>query len=230
MQSKLAMRRAGYKSKGSFGQRAPQAARLRSVSARVKRSFAAPARMLSSSSEKKDITPAASNPFGTLAATGSVLLLNGVAQGTTANTRLGRRITMHSLLVKGTVQLAPTTTGASPLRLIVVYDSQANAAAPVATDVLLADVISAPMNLSNSRRFKILFDEVVGCIGTGGPQAAWIERYVKLNHVVEFNTGSAGTIADIQTGSIYMLGYNNGNFGTAFPTASIQTRIRFTDN
>jgi len=158
------------------------------------------------------------------------ILLNGVAQGTTATTRLGRRITMKSLLVKGDFSMTATGTGASPLRCLIVYDSQTNAVAATATDVLAADQFDSPMNLSNSRRFKTLLDEQIPCLGAAGPAAVHINRYVKLNHSVEFNTGSAGTVGDIQTGSIYMLWYQNGGLLTASPLSHVYTRVRFSDN
>lgn len=187
-------------------------------------------RLPASSHELKDITQLNSSLIP-LAATNVVTLLNGVAQGTTATTRLGRRITMKSLLLKGTVTLAATSAGASPLRFLVVYDSQTNGTAPAATDVLLADNNISPMNLSNSRRFKTLCDINIPCIGTQGPQCVSFDRYIKLNLPVEFNTGSAGTVGDIQTGSIYLLSSQANSIITAAPSeSSIYSRIRFLDN
>lgn len=189
--------------------------------------------MPASSTELKNIDVSlttGSNIFVPASTAGVVTLLNGVAQGTTATTRLGRRITMRSLFIKGDVSMAPTTTGAAPLRILIVYDMQTNATAPVATDVLTLDQINSPMNLSNSRRFKTLCDIEIPCLGAQGPQAVQWSRYIKLNHAVEFNTGSAGTVGDIQTGSVYMLTYQNGGLLVANPTTLVYTRIRFSDN
>jgi len=186
--------------------------------------------MPASSGELKDITQLNTSLIP-LAATNVVTLLNGVAQGTAATQRLGRRIVMKSLLLKGTVTLAATSTGSSPLRFLVVYDTQTNATAPAATDVLLADNNISPMNLSNSRRFKTLCDINIPCIGTGGPQSVSFDRYIKMNLPVEFNTGSAGTVGDIQTGSVYMLSSQANSILTAAPSeSSVYSRIRFSDN
>lgn len=187
-------------------------------------------RMPASSTEFKNIDVNGSTAIVAGSANAVVTLLNGVAQGTTATTRLGRRITMRSLLVKADFNVGPTTTGASPIRVLIVYDCQTNATAPTATDVCVVDQLNSPMNLSNSRRFKTLVDEMIPCVGTAGPQSFAWNRYVKLNNAVEFNTGSAGTVGDIQTGSIYMLVWTNGTFTVAAPTASIFTRVRFSDN
>lgn len=186
-------------------------------------------RMPASSTELKNIDVVTSSLIP-LAGTGVVTLLNGVAQGTTATTRLGRRIVMRSLLVKFEISMAATSTGASPIRILIVYDAQTNATAPVATDVLTLDQLNSPMNLSNSRRFKTLCDIEIPCIGTGGPQASLVTRYVKLNMNTEFNTGSAGTVGDIQSGSVYMLTYQDNVIATAAPVAIAYTRIRYSDN
>ena len=188
-------------------------------------------RMPATSMELKDKTVLTTAVIAIGTATAfSPFLLNGIAQGTTASTRLGRRITMKSLLLRASFGMAPTTTGGSPIRILIVYDSQTNATAPVATDVVLTDEISSPMNLGNSRRFKTILDEIIPCIGTGGPQSMHVTRYVKLNHQVEFNAGSAGTVGDIQTGSVYCLIWQNGRILVAAPTADIYTRIRYSDN
>lgn len=157
-------------------------------------------------------------------------LLNGLAQGTTATTRLGRRITMKSIYILWEGNMAATSVGASPLRLLIVYDKQANATAPVATDVLQTDAIFDASNLSNSHRFVTLCDEIVESVGTGGPQAWFRKIYKKINLQTEFNTGSAGTIGDIQTGSVYAFCWQSGGIITAVPTSTLKTRIRYSDN
>lgn len=158
------------------------------------------------------------------------VLLNGVAQGTTASTRVGRRLVMKSMYIKWLVQVSATTTGGTPLRLLIVYDHQTNAAAPAITDIVLTDEITSPVNLSNSRRFKILVDEYVPCIGTGGPQSVVVSRYMKLNMDEEFNNGSTGTVSDITKGSIYAIAWNGNGFAVAGPNSVFYSRIRFADD
>lgn len=162
--------------------------------------------------------------------TGVLTLLNGTTQGTTATTRLGRRITVKSIYIRGNLTLNPTSTGFSEFRLLIVYDKQANATAPVATDILVADTINNVNNLSNSRRFVTLMDYAPEHgIGTAGPQMHQISLYKKCNLVTEFNAGSAGTIGDIQSGSIYALMYFNGRITVAAANANINVRVRFSD-
>lgn len=155
--------------------------------------------------------------------------LNSLAQGVTAVTRLGRRITMKSLYWLFEGSLAATSAGASPVRLLIVYDKQTNGAAMATTDVMNTDAINEAHNLGNSRRFVTLVDEFIECMGTGGPQAFFRTGYKKMNLQVEFNNGSAGTVADIQTGSVYAFVWQNGNIITANPLTSLKTRFRFSD-
>jgi len=149
--------------------------------------------------------------------------------GTGPNDHVGRSITLKSLHFRWQGALAPTTTGSSPLRLLIVYDKQSNATAATAIQVLLADGIEYPMNLNNNRRFTILMNEEIPCVGTAGPQAWSVERFRKLNHNVEFNQVNGGTFLDITSGNVWMFVYSLGVFGIANPFSVVQTRLRYVD-
>ena len=112
------------------------------------------------SPEKKNIDVLKSNSIA-LGTGGTLFLLNGCDDGTTPVTRIGRRIVMTSLTVRWQGYMAPTSTGAKGLRLLVVYDRQPNAATPAITDICQFDDMSSMMNLSNSKRFKVIVDELV---------------------------------------------------------------------
>lgn len=147
---------------------------------------------------------------------------------------------MKSILYRATVSLATTAAGTVPagavggqVRIICVYDSQANGAAPVATDVLANNTIDSvvtPMNLNNRERFKIIFDKYL-TIDPQGPQSATLKVYKKFSLPVIFNSGNAGTIADIQTGSIYVFGATTVQAtGAGFVNVNHYARIRFLDD
>lgn len=187
-------------------------------------------RMPPGSGELKDITnnftPA--NILAVGSAVGTLNLCNGVAQGTTANTRLGRRIRIRSITVRAALYKAATQTLETALRFVLVYDMQANGTAPLATDILQSDQIAGVMNLNNANRFKILMDKTA-CIGAVDNTAVNITKYLKGDWITQFNAGSAGTIGDIQTGSIYLLVYGP-NIGVAVPNGAFTVRVRFSDN
>lgn len=156
-------------------------------------------------------------------------LLNGSIQGTEAVNRLGRKITLTSLYVKGNLLLAPTGTLGGYCRIAVVYDKQANGTAPSITDVFLANDLNSPNNMTNSDRFIKVADFETGIVSQNGDCVAPIEFYRKLNLETCYNTGNAGTIGDIASGSLYMFVCNNGNFTTAAPVCSFRSRVKFTD-
>jgi len=164
------------------------------------------------------------------AGTGAVqTLLNGIANGNTSTTRVGRRVMMKSLFVRFGAGLASTTAGNSPIRLVIVYDKQTNANAPAITDVFTENTIYSLNNLANNRRFTIIVDEEIESLGTGGPQGFYKTIYRKMNLPIEFNETAGTGVNAITTGSVYAFVWQNGNLITAAPTNFLQTRIRYVD-
>lgn len=163
------------------------------------------------------------------ATTGQLTLLNGCIQGSAATNRIGRRIRMVSVYLRGRILMAGTSTGSSPIRIIIFYDRQTNGAAPTATDLLTSDAISSFNNLNNNRRFQVVADITRSCIGTAGPQALYFSNFKKIDLSTEFNTGNAGTVADITTGSLYALCYASPGIGVASLITNLNVRVRFSD-
>lgn len=189
------------------------------------------------------VIPCAAAGAGTQGDSGgpsNLILLNGLSQGTDATTRIGRKVLMKSLLVRVTVSMTTLAAGTQPagaiggqVRFLCIYDSQSNGAAPIASDILsqvTTDTVVSPMNLNNRERFKILFDKYV-TIDPQGPQSATLKCYKKFNLPIIFNGGNAGTIADIQTGSIYILAAATCQATAAFNCETNgYSRIRFLDD
>lgn len=161
---------------------------------------------------------------------GATFLLNGLATGVTASDRIGRKVIMKSLLLRAELRLATTSTAGGYGRYLVVYDRQANANPPGVTDILLADAMQSQMNLSNKDRFMILAEGYFSPVSVNGDYTSQgVEVYKKLNAPVQFNATSGGTIADIVTGSVYVLFAQNSTIGTAAPTVVWRSRIRYED-
>lgn len=186
---------------------------------------------VSAKGELKDKTTQFTNRIvaaQTTATTASTLMT--MAQGTAATERVGRRIVMKSLWVRWVLSMAATSAGNSGVRILIVYDKQTNGAAAATTDVVDTDVIQSFKNLGNERRFITLMDEHIECLGTQGPQSVFGQRYIKMNLPAEFNSGTTGAISDVQTGSLLMFVWQNGNIITAGPLSTIITRVRFSDS
>lgn len=157
-------------------------------------------------------------------------------QGTGPTEHIGRKIDCTSLQWKWQSSYAPTTTGSSAMRLLIVYDRQPNAALPAVTDVVTFDNIVAFMNLNNSKRFLVIVNEEFDGLSVQGPNAFFKKGYVsfkkrfKCTLPTEFNGVNGGTIADITTGSFVAFTWQNGSITTAAPNDLLLTRIRYIDN
>lgn len=184
--------------------------------------------------EKKviDVDPA-NYAFDT---TGSVTLLNGVATGTDFTDRIGRKIVLKSMYLRGILKPVDNNVGNTLCRLIIVYDMQTNGAAPAITDVLKSASPSAQLNMNNRDRFKILVDRAYALGGvsdattqsfSSGKNVYSIKKYKKCNLETLYN-GTTNAVGSIATGSIYMITIGDqvaGNGGQG----NISSRIRFVD-
>jgi len=162
--------------------------------------------------------------------TGAVNLLNGMAPGTTASTRIGQRILMKSIQARIYLRREDVTTATvQAVRVLLIYDRQTNGAAPAITDVLSAISMQSLRNMANVGRFFCLMDKTYTLDGAGGQTVLFDERYMKINLPVFYNTGTAGTAADIQTGGLFLMHFGNAAAGVDDTDANINIRLRFTD-
>lgn len=164
--------------------------------------------------------------------TGSVTLLNGVAQGTDFTQRVGRKFNMKSILLRLSIQPGSTATTNALARWIIVYDKQTNATAPAITDIIVAANESAANNLSNRDRFVIIYDKVVniGATGSNDNQRAFFRKYKRCNMEVT-NGGTGSTVGSIQTGALWFVTCGEKAAGTTAPKVLNGTaRIRFHDS
>lgn len=156
--------------------------------------------------------------------------LNGLAPGTGPTERIGRKIKMVSIQARIHAFTAAAVVGSANNRIVVIYDKQANGAAPVATDIFQDNQANSPMNLNNRERFVVLYDKTKGISALGtGPSAVNYNFFKKCNLDVIFNNGSSGDETDIATGAVYLCTVNDGSYATDAPNFLIYTRIRFTD-
>ena len=162
--------------------------------------------------------------------TGYVHLLNGIARGDDINERNGRQVLMKSVQISW-LSFATAATGVDQVhRVVLVYDRQANATALTWNDVFGSSSIHYPRNLENRKRFKILMDQSYVINAAGEPGTGRVEKfYRKLAHPVTFNAGDAGTIADITTGSLYLMWTSSVGAGATAGTIQGRARVRYSD-
>ena len=114
---------------------------------------------------------------------GAVFLLNGIAPGTGASQRIGKKIILRNLLIR--CSIGSGNTGANVfrgmVRVLAVYDKQTNATAPTVADILEYQQGVSPMNMNNRDRFVVLFTKQYALDQAGGHQSAQMLLYKKLN-------------------------------------------------
>jgi len=97
------------------------------------------------------------------------ILLNTIAQGVGDNMRVGQRIRMFNMTVRGEITFFPSATSISQpdsLRLIIVYDRQTNGSGPIWSNVITNIAAGTSNNLDPPNwyergRYKILRDWLV---------------------------------------------------------------------
>lgn len=168
--------------------------------------------------------------------TGSVTLLDGVATGTDYTDRIGRKIMLKSVQVRGVIGPQDQTVVDHLARVMVVYDKQPTGAAPALATILNAATATSFMNLSSRDRFVVIFDQivpvaVVSNVATqslaGSPTTHLVNQYKSLNHEVIFGT-TGGTIAGIQSGALWLVTCGS-QAATGGSNAVLSCRVRFLD-
>lgn len=183
--------------------------------------------------------------------------LNGIATGAGATQRIGKKIFMKTLQIRGFVRrpaVLPTSITANDVepfnfRIIIIYDKQPSptAFAPAGSDVFTADNLIGIRKLDNADRFAILLDEtfVVGtpsyiitattiAAATAGTSAAansncWFERFIKINLPTTYSETGGATLQNINTGSLLVMTCWQGGAIANPAEGSWNFRLRYVD-
>lgn len=221
--------------------------------------FGVPAQLRSAAHEVKsvDLNNGGAPPYAQLVSTTAVFtLLNGMVPGSNLQNRLGRKVALKSFRIFGdfTWNNGNNMEAANHFWCVmVVYDRQPNAAQFALADLLqscdeAANTSSSvwdPINLSNRDRFVMLRDKkyrmetpgqnVSGSTADGQvmniTDGRWvIDEFVKLKNLeTHFNTGNAGTIADITTGALYLVVVGSAASANSSEYIRWTGRTRFVD-
>jgi len=166
--------------------------------------------------------------------TGTINLIATIAQGASVNQRVGKKIALKSVQIRGSSSSGTTTTGAD-CALLLVYDRRPTGALPSITDILTAVDTNAFNNDANSGRFQIIMrkDWVhTGNITTPatGNEIKDHSNYVPLKGLpCVYKAAGTGAIGDIEQGALYAVAVGSNVAGTTAPTGSLNFRTRFVD-
>lgn len=183
--------------------------------------------------------------------TGSVTLLAVPVLGTDMTNRVGRRIILKSVYVRGFMVVDGNLTQPPPAqvstsqqwRFMLVQDNQPNGAAPALTAILKEQHPASQLNMDNRDRFRVLKDKTwvidpflysstaTATLSGQANVTKQVKCYKKLNIDCIFNGTNGGTIADINSGALWMVWVGNAAAVTGGTDGVFRgtTRVRFED-
>lgn len=203
------------------------------------RSFAGKYRSPNSGTEIKYVDTVVSGNIGNSANAFSVLL-NSLAAGNDDTQRIGRKITMNSIQVHYRVAASTTDLGSAQfpensdtVRVAIVYDKQANGAAPQYNEVyqIVSAGITDPFafrQMDQSDRFTILAVDH-HTLSEPGPNSVNNSRYISCKLDAKYLGTSTG-IANIGTGSVYLFAVDENTTTSTPATIAGYGRVTFTDD
>ena len=159
-------------------------------------------------------------------------LMNGLVQGVTQLTRIGNKVQCKGIEVRGSVYTGATPNN-STMRIGVLIDFQADGSAPTQNDVWNAaggggTAVYAHRNINSTERYKIIKDEMIST-SAAGPSVQNFVWHLPADVVTKYNTGNAGTIADIETGSVYFYYWSDDIVAGDLPVIDACLRYKFND-
>lgn len=140
----------------------------------------------------------------------SVLL---IPQGTTDNTRIGNKIVLQNIRLRGTLRIPANDVSGDRVRMILYRDMQTNGAAAAVTDLLATAAIDSYYNMDNIGRFKIIKDKFIdlnpgsGTDLAGSGNLLYLKGF-KMNHkaMCHINYSSTtGAITELRTDNYALL-------------------------
>jgi len=217
------------------------------------------ARSTTSRQELKGVDTMVAGLFGEITNTVNdntdIIALNLAAPGNASFNRIGRKMKMMSIRLKGGFQSNTAPTDAtSPqysqlVRMTLVYDRQPTGAAPIfstifgTTDQAGSELVGfeSPVRYDNTARFKVIRDWMIDLrpfgVATVGGQVVWtkceFDEYVKLGGLETVFGGQSNpcTVADIANGALFLVvrrDANNALNAVQF-VAGTFARLRFYD-
>jgi len=161
-----------------------------------------------------------------------------IPQGVTESTRVGRKCTVKSIQIRGSLTMSPaaSATACATAYLYLVLDTQCNGAPAAITDVLTSNAMNQGLiNMANSGRFRILkrwaipFNPAAGATTALNSVVKPIEYFKKCNIPIEYSS-TTGAISEIRSNNIFLLAgcHGAGVFDDLVSMAGT-ARIKFSD-
>lgn len=179
-------------------------------------------------------------PAVTYTTGGSVVLLNGLANGPAQNQRIGSKVSVMRLESKWTIRNGASATVNPVTRTIFFWDHQTNGVTPTLAQLLTAVTPNSGYHVDNVYRFQILSDDTheqrmwpqnAGGVVNPADVAAFT-TFLSRRFIIDEDTvwsGTGATVADIQSGGLFVATLSDVAAGGGAPTATMDCRIYFID-
>ncbi len=163
-----------------------------------------------------------------------------IPEGNGESERIGRKITIKKVHIRGVFTLAPQTSislTATQITAMVVQDTQTNGIIIDALDLLEVNTFDSFRNLAESQRFKILYRETFilkahsgglndAPVWNSGEDVVGVNINLNVNIPIEYNNDlTDGTITTIRSNNIYFVTLSNSGIAAS----EIRARVRYTD-
>jgi len=168
--------------------------------------------------------------------TGSVTLLNTIAQNASVNGRVGKKVVMKGLQCRGHIANRSTAIMSNTAYMIV-YDKRPTGILPTITDILVSISPNSLNNDNNAGRFRILkrVDDVL--LGNTASTADLTDCSAKSQDwwldlksaPTTFKAAATGGIGDIEEGALYLVTVGDQATGTGASYLTVAFRLRFLD-
>jgi len=161
---------------------------------------------------------------------GSLTLLNVPVRGTTENNRIGSKIAIKRLALRGFCAATPATGVDQVHRVVLVKDLACEGAAPAIGDILSTiNTYSFPVG-ETAWRFTILWDRTFDL--NASAESGTIRSFsvdLPLSFTEFFNPSTAGTIADVQSGALWLIVIGSSAAGATAGSVNFNTLVEFLD-
>jgi len=172
--------------------------------------------------EKKNIDAQGSTGNGVANGFSEIDHINIIAQGTTSNSRVGRKIQMKSVFLRW---YTSTSLNCAPIRIMIVYDRNPQQQMPLLNEILTGNGFNNNLNLDNADRFVVIADEVHNSNYAVGAAQFSGTIYRKLN-LDAIYSGTTGDITTQTSGAVLVLSCGLAGIGAGI---GYHSRIRYTD-
>ncbi len=180
--------------------------------------------------------------IGTVSTTMEASNLNIIVQGNTESNRIGRKVVLRKISVKGVAVLpagVAANTTSEVIKMYLICDKQTNGAAFAATDLWETDSIRSFRNLANTSRFQVIAQKTMTFNANAGSgrgstdtlsyseQAKPFTVNAKLDIPLEFdNSATTGAVTTQRSNSLWFV--TQSLSGRAALTVTTG-RVRFSD-